>query len=148
MIRVYTKEKGLLMTQLSIGKVAKQAGVGVETVRFYEREGLIDKPLRGVSGYRQYNQEVVDRVLFIRRAKALGFSLKEIHELLGLRIKSNVTSAEVRSRATDKIEEISDKISSLQQMKQALEKLVSACSGKGPVSECPILEAMDGRLKS
>lgn len=136
------------MKQLTIGKVALQAGVGVETIRFYEREGLIDKPLRRASGYRQYSEEVVARVRFIRRAKALGFSLKEIYELLGLRIEPNATSGEVKSRATRKIEEISDKILSLQQMKEALENLVSACSGKGPVSECPILEAMDGKLKS
>ncbi len=136
------------MKELSIGHVAKQAGVGVETVRYYEREGLIAKPPRRASGYRQYTSEVVERVLFIRRAKDLGFSLKEIHELLGLRIKPNATSAVVRDRAMEKIEEISEKIESLQHIKQALEELVSACSGKGPVSECPILEAMDGKLKS
>jgi MerR family mercuric resistance operon transcriptional regulator len=136
------------MERLSIGNVAKQTGVGVETIRFYERQGLIDKPPRRASGYRQYSKEVVDQICFIRRAKNLGFSLKEIHELLNLRIEPNATSAKVRSRAIDKIEEISAKISSLQQMKGALENLVSACSGKGPVSECPILEAMDGKLKS
>lgn len=133
------------MKKLTIGKIANEAGVGVETIRFYEREGLLDKPSRRASGYRQYSQEAVERIRFIRRAKDLGFSLKEIRELLELRIEPNATKADIRNRAEEKVKEISEKIKNLQHMKRALERLVSACSGKGSVGDCPILEAMEGK---
>jgi MerR family transcriptional regulator, copper efflux regulator len=130
------------MESLTIGKVARLAGVGVETVRFYEREGLIDEPSRRESGYRQYPEETVRRLRFIRRAKELGFTLKEIKELLALRLDPETTCADVRNRAQVKISNIVEKIWTLTKMKEALEKLTLACSGRGPVSECPILEAM------
>ena len=131
------------MKPLTIGQVARSAGVGVETVRFYEREGLLDEPPRRPSGYRQYGESIVGRLQFIRRAKELGFTLSEIKELLSLRLDPSTSCADVKSRAEVKIADIDEKIRTLQRMKKALEKLTKACSGRGPTSECPILEALD-----
>lgn len=131
------------MKPLTIGQVAKRAGVGVETVRFYEREGLLEEPIRRSSGYRQYAEDVVARLRFIRRAKELGFSLKEIGDLLALRIDPKATRADVRRQAEAKIADIEAKINDLQRMKSALEKLTVSCRGHGPVKGCPILEALD-----
>lgn len=131
------------MRALTIGQVAKNAGVGVETVRFYERQGLVPQPPRKASGYRQYPEDVVTRLRFIHRAKQLGFSLKEIKELLALRLEPTTTCAEVKDRTTTKIADIEAKIETLQRMKKALVQLTKSCSGRGPTSECPILEALE-----
>ncbi len=131
------------MKPLTIGQVANRAGVGIETVRFYEREGLLEEPARRESGYRQYEADVVARLRFIKRAKELGFSLKEIKELLALRVDPTTTCAEVRSKAQAKVADIEEKIETLQRMKKALVKLTRSCSGQGPVSECPILDALE-----
>jgi len=131
------------METLTIGKVARLAGVGVETIRFYEREGLIEEPPRRESGYRQYPEDTVHRLRFIRRAKELGFTLKEIKELLALRIEPETTCEDIRRRAEAKIGDIEEKIRTLNKMKGALKKLTLACKGRGPVSACPILEAME-----
>ena len=128
---------------LTIGHVARLAGVGVETVRFYEREGLLAEPERRQSGYRQYGEEVVQRLRFIRRAKELGFSLAEIRDLLSLRDDPQATAADVRGRAEAKIAEIEAKVQDLQRMKKALLTLTATCSGHGPVRTCPIIEALD-----
>lgn len=130
---------------LTIGQVAQQAEIGVETVRFYEREGLIDNPSRRPSGYRQYEPDVVDRLRFIRRAKDLGFTLREIKELLELRLDPKSNCTDVKPRALAKINEIDSKIATLQRMKEALVKLTRACSGKGTISDCPILDALEDR---
>lgn len=135
------------MQSLTIGKVAKEAEVGIETIRFYEREGLIEEPPRRASGYRQYPADTVDRVRFIKRAKELGFSLKEIKELLALSIAPGTTCGQVKKRAEAKLDDIEDKIRSLRRMKGALKKLTDACGGKGSVSECPILDALEDRKK-
>ena len=131
------------MKHLTIGQVAKRAGVGVETVRFYEREGLLEEPQRRPSGYRQFDEGIVARLRFIRRAKELGFTLKEIKELLSLKLDPSTTCAEVKERAEAKIADIEEKIRSLQRMKRALVKVTKSCSGSGPTSECPILDAME-----
>ena len=131
------------MRPLTIGQVARQAEVGVETVRFYERQGLLDEPARRESGYRQYPEEVVARLRFIRRAKELGFSLKEIKELLALRVDPTTTCREVKERAEAKIADIEGKIASLLRMKKALSKVTAVCRGQGPTGECPILDALD-----
>lgn len=131
------------MDSLSIGGVAKLAAVGVETLRFYERKGLIEKPPRRVSSYRVYPIATVDRVRFIKRAKDLGFSLKEIKELLELRISPDTTCGEIKKHAEDKIRDIDERINSLRSMKRALQRLTDACGGSAPVSECPILDALD-----
>ncbi len=129
-------------TVLTIGKLATAAGVGVETIRFYEREGLLTKPARKRVGYRQYSAEAVTRVLFIRRAKELGFTLKEISELLKLRVNPGKSCADVRAVAKAKIVDVEAKMADLARIKAALEKLARACSGKGSTTECPILEAI------
>lgn len=138
------------MESLTIGRLAKQAGVNVETIRFYEREGLVKTPARSAAGYRQYSTDAVRRIQFIRRAKDLGFTLKEIAGLLALQAKPGVTCADVRERAQHKIEDIRGRIDTLKRMHAALEKLVNECSGRGPITECPILDAMDpdGRERS
>ena len=133
------------MEALSIGQVARRAEVGVETIRFYERQGLLEKPARKESGYRQYPPEVILRLRFIKRAKEVGFSLKEIKELLSFRLDSTATCEDVRSRAEAKIFDIEQKICALQRMKQALTDLMAACSGNAPVCECPILQALEDK---
>jgi MerR family mercuric resistance operon transcriptional regulator len=131
------------MKPLTIGQVARQAQVGVETVRFYERQGLLEEPNRRESGYREYPEAVVSRLRFIKRAKELGFSLKEIKELLALRVDPETTCREVKEQAKGKIADIEAKIESLTRMKEALVKLTAVCRGRGPTSECPILDALD-----
>ncbi|HJT75997.1 MAG TPA: MerR family DNA-binding protein [Gemmataceae bacterium] len=131
------------MKPLTIGQIAQRAQVGVETVRFYERQGLLEEPARKESGYRQYTVDVVARLRFIRRAKELGFTLKEIGELLALRLDPDTSCAEVKGRAKAKIDDIDAKIRDLQRMGQALGKLVASCRGRGPISACPILDALD-----
>jgi len=128
---------------LTIGLVARRAGVGVETVRFYERQGLIEEPPRRLSGYREYDDEVVARLGFIRRAKELGFTLKEIKELLSLRRDPSTPAADVKRRAEAKIADIESKIRTLQKMKTALQRLTSACRGHATSAECPLLHALD-----
>jgi len=120
--------------------VAQEAGINLETLRFYERKGLIDEPPRLKSGHRRYPPDVVARLRFIRNAKELGFSLKEIKELLTLRIDPASSSADVRERVVTKIADIDQKMRSLRAMKKSLRRLSEACSGCGPVSECPILD--------
>ena len=131
------------MGTLSIGEVARRAGVGVETVRFYEREGLLEEPPRRASGYRQYSEEVVKRIGFIERAKELGFSLKEITELLLLRVDAQTSCDEVKQRTEAKIAEVERKLVELQRMRQALLQVHSLCTGPGPTGRCPMLEALD-----
>ena len=136
------------MKPLTIGQVARRADVGVETVRFYERQGLLQEPARKESGYRQFTEDVVARLRFIKRAKELGFSLKEIKELLALRVDPETTCAEVKSRAQAKIVDVEAKILALQRIRKALVKLTTVCRGSGPTSECPILDALDKEEKT
>jgi Hg(II)-responsive transcriptional regulator len=131
------------MEIFSIGEVARRAGVGVETVRFYEREGLLEEPPRRASGYRQYSEQVVKRLHFIKRAKLLGFSLKEISELLLLRVDAQTSCEEVRQRTEAKIAEVERKLVELHRMRQALLQVHSLCTGQGPTGRCPMLEALD-----
>jgi len=132
------------MKPLTIGKVAKRAAVGIETVRFYEREGLLDKPTRSASGYRQFNEDVVSRLEFISRAKMLGFTLKEIRELLSLRVDPECCGKDVKAKTDAKIADIENKIATLRKMKKALARLSRACGEKESTAKCPILEALNG----
>jgi Hg(II)-responsive transcriptional regulator len=129
--------------ELTIGKVARGAGLAIDTVRYYEREGLLEKPARTASGYRHYSSDAVARLRFIRQAKELGFSLHEIKELLSLRVMQGKSCADVRAHAEHKIADVDRRIANLKRVRGALVKLTSACSGKGPVSQCPILEALE-----
>ena len=130
------------MEILTIGQLAKNAQVNVETVRYYERRGLLPKPPRRESGYREYPLDAVARLQFIKRAKELGFSLKEILELFSLRIDPHTTCGDVKKRAEHKIADIEERIRILQGMKKALAKLAGQCKGRGPTTECPILDAL------
>ena len=132
------------MKPLTIGDVARRAGVGVETVRFYERQGLLAEPQRRVSGYRQYDEEAVAVLRFIRRAKELGFTLKEIKALLELRLDATASRAEVRRQAKAKVADIEARIADLQRMRDVFQKLIKRCHGDGAATGCPILEALQG----
>ena len=131
------------MPKLTIGQLAGGAGVGVETVRYYERRGLIPEPPRSPGGYRIYSPKEVARIRFIKRAQSLGFSLNEISDLLSLKVNPRSTCAQVKSSAQAKIEDIDRRIAALQEMRQALARLAAQCRGNGPSSACPILEALD-----
>ena len=128
---------------MKIGEVAKVAGVGIDAVRFYEREGLLPKPARRPSGYREYSQDVVLSLRFIKRAKKLGFSLKETSELLSLDRNPKATAGDVKRRAEQKLTDLEKRIRSLQRMRRALRKLMEQCSGSGPTSSCSILRSLD-----
>jgi MerR family copper efflux transcriptional regulator len=130
------------MASLTIGQLAQRAGVGVETIRFYEREGLISEPPRRPSGYRDYPLETVTRIVFIRRAKQLGFTLKEINELLDLRVRPRRNCAQVKQSADAKMADIDDKIAALRRMRRALKDLTKACEERTPTTECPILASL------
>ena len=127
---------------MKIGEVAKAAGVGIDAVRFYEREGLLPEPARRPSGYREYPPDVVMDLRFIKRAKELGFSLKEISELLSIEREPNATAADVKTLAEAKLADLEDKIRSLQRMKRALRKVAESCLGRGPTSGCSILRSL------
>lgn len=127
---------------MTIGHVAKRAEVNIETVRYYERQGLIPPPLRSESGYRQYPDETVARVRFIKRAQELGFSLKEIAELLFLRVGHETTCGDIKNFAEAKIAQIGGKIQALERMRDALARLVETCEESRQAEECPILWAI------
>ncbi|MFK5925021.1 MAG: MerR family DNA-binding protein [Desulfuromusa sp.] len=130
------------MSDLTIGALAKCAGVGVETIRFYERQRLIEQPRKPMEGFRHYPAETVIRVRFIRQAKKLGFSLQEIGELLDLSINSEQNCNEIRLRAETKITAISSKIETLDKMKGVLSQLVVACNAQNQRQSCPIIESI------
>ena len=130
---------------LKIGEVAEQGGVNLQTIRYYEREGLLPEPPRLASGYRIFHKSAVRRVRFIKRAQELGFSLAEIRELLSLTGNADAGAQDVRERARAKLADIEAKIQSLQAMKHALTALAESCPGCGPLSECPILDALDAK---
>ncbi|MGH9585013.1 MAG: MerR family transcriptional regulator [Bryobacteraceae bacterium] len=130
------------MRRLTIGKVAKQAGINLETIRYYERQGVLPKPPRTASGYRMFPEDAVDRLRFIKRAQELGFSLKEIVDLL--EVKPGDCAA-VRAKAQAKIADVDAKIQHLQAIRKVLMQTAAACSGRGSLSECSILQTLDGR---
>jgi MerR family transcriptional regulator, copper efflux regulator len=131
------------MDGLTIGEVAEKARVHIETLRYYERRGLIARPPRSASNYRRYSQDAVQWVRFIKRAQELGFSLKDIKELLSIRAAPETECGEIRAHAEAKIKDIDERIGSLVAMKSALSKLVTECSGESPLTDCPILESLD-----
>ncbi len=128
---------------LRIGQLAEQARVKVETVRFYERRGLIAEPERTPAGYRQYSFDTVRRIRFIKRAQDLGFSLSEITELLELRARSPRACSAVERKARDKIALVETKIRELESIKKALATLAADCAKRAPSGECPILEVLE-----
>ena len=133
----------MTIDKLTIGRLAQEAGVHVETVRYYERRRLLARPPEPASGYRIYPREAIRRIRFIKRAQQLGFSLREIGELLSLRAAPRSRCAQVQRRAERKITEIEAKVRSLGSMRTALGRLVLECSGEAEVSDCPLLDALD-----
>ncbi len=148
--RVYAGTMNKAMTtgesHLTIGQLAAGAAVRVGTVRYYERCGLLPRVPRLASGYRRYGADAVERLRFIRAAQALGFSLAEIRELLSLRVRPGASCADVRARTNDKIGAIDERISELQRIRAALVTLAVRCTGAGPTSDCPILDALQARV--
>jgi MerR family copper efflux transcriptional regulator len=131
---------------MTIGRAAERAGVGVETIRFYERRGLIKQPTRPQSGgYRIYDGEVIERIRFIRQAQELGFSLREIADLLSLRADPTADCGHVRTQALAKRGEVDGKIAQLQHIRGALDVLIATCPGGGALRACTILEALAGQ---
>src|SRR5437762_3795951 len=131
------------MEALTRGQLAQARRVNSETRRYYERRGLLPKPPRTPTGYRTFGTDAVRRLRFIKHAQELGFSLKEIKELLALRVDARTSCADVRKRAEAKLADIDQKLRALRAMKRALVRLTAACVGGGPVSTCPILESLD-----
>ena len=127
--------------QLTIGRLAKRAAVGIDTVRFYERRGLLPNPERTPAGYRLYPESIVDRIRFIRRAKDLGFSLDEVESLLDLHDHGGRKSA-VKALAKKKLAEIDARIEDLARIRDVLRELDGRCSGHGDVAGCPIIDAI------
>jgi Hg(II)-responsive transcriptional regulator len=131
------------MERITVGDLARRAGVHVETVRFYERKGVLPPPQRAESGYRLYSPEAVTRLRFVKRAQELGFTLREITALLALWEDPAATCAHVKHQAEEKLADIRRRIRALRRMEEALEALARTCSGgQRPMAECPILDAL------
>lgn len=127
-----------------IGEVASRANVNKETVRYYEKRGLIPKPDRRRSGYRIFTKRHIKQIKFIKRAQELGFTLNEIKELLELRMDENSYCSEIKQEAQEKYQDVLEKIEDLQRIKTTLVDLIDSCDGEGPKGDCPILEALEG----
>jgi len=131
------------MNTVTIGKLAKEAGVGAGTLRYYERLGLIVPAERTAAGYRVYDRATARRLRFIRRAQTLGFSLEEIRGLLALSDNPDASAAEVKRLTREKIADIETRLRDLERMREGLRSLESCCSGHGSTTECPILAALN-----
>lgn len=131
-----------MTSHFAIGTVAKRTGVGIDTIRYYEREGLMPAPRRRLSGYRDYDATAVERLRFIRRAKALGFTLEEIRELLALSADRERGVRGVKQRAAARLAEIEQRIWQMQAVRRGLKQLIAACPGHGELTQCPILHAL------
>jgi MerR family transcriptional regulator, copper efflux regulator len=134
------------MQALTISRAAREAGVNIETVRFYERRGLVERPPKG-EGYRIYSPDQVVRIRFIKEAQQIGFSLSQIGELLTLRADPAADCSDVRQQAITKREEVRRKIERLQQIDAALETLLAACPGSGALEMCSIMDALSLRAR-
>jgi len=133
------------MDSLGIGQLAKRGGVGIDTVRYYERNGLLEPRGRLASGYRRYGELEVARLRFIRRAQALGFTLKEVKELLALSAQRDV--GRVKRSAQAKLRDVQTRIADLVRVRDGLATLIDACPGHGRAADCPILRALTQETK-
>ncbi len=133
---------------MKIGELARRAAVNIETVRYYERFGLLPAPSRRASGYREYGEIDVKRLSFVTRAKALGFTLGEIQTLLQLSSRQGEDMAGMRETAMEKLADVEARIVELERMRGALKQLIAACPGHGALADCPILEALAGGSRS
>lgn len=136
------------MKVMKIGEIARRSGIGIETIRYYERERLLQEPERRPSGYRQYEESVLARLEYIGRAKALGFTLAEIRELLELSYAAHAGCDHIRQRAAAKISDIESKIHSLQKMKRSLGEILERCKTKDSSEECPLVHNNEGKSAS
>lgn len=127
---------------MKIGELAQRADVGIDTVRYYEKEGLLPKAQRLASGYRVYDQQDVRRLRFVKRAKGLGFTLPQIRELLALSNHRDDDMATIKAAATEKLADVRAKLAELDRIREALETLVASCPGHGALGQCPILNAL------
>ncbi len=132
------------MSRKTIGWVAREAGVNVQTVLYYERRGLLPAPLRSANGYRVFDDASVRRIRFIKRAQGLGFTLKQIVALLALQTEQNASCAEVSRMAASHLQDIETKIRDLERMRDALIPLVEACPKNGTLKACPIMGSLEG----
>ncbi len=132
------------METIRIGRLAELSGVSIDTVRYYEREGLLPEPSRRASGYREYSESDVERLRFVRRAKELGFRLGEIAELLSLTDDRHADMKGVKRKAEERLETVEAKIAELQRIRRGLKKLIDACPGHGELDGCPIVAALSG----
>jgi Hg(II)-responsive transcriptional regulator len=128
---------------LTIGQVATAAAVNIQTIRYYERRGLFPPPRRTAAGYRQYADDAVARLRFIKHAQELGFSLNEIQDLLKLRVQHGAACDAVERKTRQKLEVVHQRIRDLERMKRTLERLAAACAARRPTDDCPILEVLE-----
>ena len=128
---------------LTISKVAREAGVNVQTLRYYERRGILAEPARTAGGYRQYDPEAVTRIRFIKRAQDLGFTLDEVHELLELRVEHGAACEVVEAKARENLARVDAKVRQLKRIRQVLGELVESCQRREKTEDCPILEALE-----
>ncbi len=128
---------------MKIGELAHRTGVPIDTVRYYERQGLLPQPERQPSGYRRYRSSDVTRLRFVRRAKALGFTLEEIRELLALSGRREDDMGSLKAAAEHKLADIEAKLAELVRIRDGLRTLIEACPGHGALETCPILHALD-----
>lgn len=127
---------------MKIGELARRVGIPIDTVRYYERNGLLPPPPRRASGYREYDEHDIPRLRFVLRAKQLGFTLVEIRELLALSDEQAGDVGNLKAAASAKLAEIEDRIGQLARIRDALRQMVTACPGHGPVTQCPIRAAL------
>lgn len=127
---------------MKIGELSEQSGLSCDSIRFYERRGLLSLPSRTPSGYREYSSEAVQRLTFVRKARELGFTLKEVAQLMTLALDQGAGAKDVHAQALLKMSELDRRISALQEIRENLLRLVEACGGEGVRSQCPILEAL------
>jgi MerR family copper efflux transcriptional regulator len=132
----------LPMQTMTIGRLAEQAGVNIDTIRYYERNGLLPPALRRASGYREYREADIERLRFIRRAKELGFTLGEIGELLSLSADRGADMRGVKHKAEQRLEQVEQKLEELKRIRRGLKQLIAACPGHGELERCPIVAAL------
>ena len=125
------------------GDLARRAGVNPQTLRYYERRGLLLKPKRTEAGYRLYDEEAVRRIRFIKKAQDLGFTLAEISDLLSLEVEEQTACEDVREKAQAKLEEIDNKILDLTCIRKTLTLLIDSCAAREPTDSCPILNSLE-----
>ncbi len=143
-----TLRKGDRMTvEFTIGQLAKQVGVNIQTVRYYERRKLLTPTARRPSGYRLYGEEALNRLRFIKNAQALGFTLQEVTELLNLRVSSKARCGDVQKKAQAKLAQVEAKIQDLRALDRALQSLIRSCHAGQPTDHCPILKAIEDNSK-